>query len=46
MLKDQVAVDREFYSNARVLGFTAPTLKELYCIDLMEVIKLTQMRFC
>jgi hypothetical protein len=34
MLKDQDFVDQEFYSNARVLGFPATTLKELYCIYL------------
>jgi hypothetical protein len=29
MLNDQDAVDQEFYSTARVLGFPVPTLKEL-----------------
>jgi hypothetical protein len=29
MLKDQDVVDQEFYSNARVLGFPAPRVKEL-----------------
>jgi hypothetical protein len=29
MLKDQDAVDQEFYSNARVLELPVPKLKEL-----------------